>query len=154
TIQKELAGGFVAQAGYVGMHSVHIQNGYNINYGTVGGGTASQFLSKFNNFAAASVLLPWVTGHYNSLQTTLNKRFSQVLTSQTAYTYSKDMALSTADRVLIPEYLRRNMTQTSADRTHHLIISASYELPFGKNKKFAQAAVPAAILGGWSINGI
>ena len=154
TIQKELVGGLVAQAGYVGMHSVHIQNGYNINYGQIGGGTGSQFLSKFNNFAAASVLLPWGGGVYNSLQMTLNKRFSHGLTFQTAYTYSKDIALSTGDRVLIPEYLGRDRTQTSADRTHHLILSASYELPFGKNKKFATGAVPAAILGGWTINGI
>src|SRR6185295_6909210 len=32
TVQKELPGGLIAQAGYVGMHSVHIQTTYNINY--------------------------------------------------------------------------------------------------------------------------
>jgi len=154
TVQKELPGGLIAQAGYVGMHSVHIQTTYNINYGQIGGGSASQFLSKFNNFAAASVILPWGSGVYNSLQATLNKRFSHGLSFQSAYTWSKDIALTATNSVLIPEYLSKDRTQTTNDRTHHLIISTSYELPFGKNKKFAQSAVPSAILGGWAINGI
>jgi len=153
TIQKELGMGLVAQAGYVGTHSVHIQNGVNINYGLPGGGSASQPLAKFGNFAAATVLEPYGSGVYNSLQTTLNKRFSQGFTFQTAYTYSKDISLNTS-QIRVPEFLGRNRFQTNADRTHHLVLSGSYELPFGKGKKFAsQQAVLAAIAGGWSING-
>jgi hypothetical protein len=44
--------------------------------------------------------------------------------------------------------------QSSADRTHHFIVAGSYDLPLGKGKQFAQQTVPAAILGGWTVNGI
>jgi hypothetical protein len=154
TIQKELMEGWIGQVGYVGMHSVQIQTGFNINYGQLGGGSASQLLAKYNNFAAASVLLPFVSGNYNSLQATLNKRFSHGLAFQSAYTYSKDIALSTSSTTWIPELRGRIRTQTTADRTHHLILSGSYDLPFGKGKKFAQQAVASAILGGWTVTGI
>jgi len=152
TIQKEFRGGLVGQVGYVGMHSVHIQTGFNINYGQVGGGTASQLLSQFGNFASASVLEPYGTDVYNSLQATLNRRFASGLSFQTAYTYSKDINLNTS--ILIPRYRFMDRYQTSADRTHHLILSGSYDLPFGKGRKLARQTVPAAILGGWSVNGI
>ena len=42
TVQRELPGGWVAQAGYVGTHTVHQHTRYNINYGQVDGGSASQ----------------------------------------------------------------------------------------------------------------
>jgi len=154
TIQKELMGGWVGQVGYVGMHSVHIQQSFNINYGQIGGGGASQLLNKYDNRAAASVLLPFGTGVYNSLQVTLNKRLSSGLAFQSAYTYSKDIALSTSNTTWIPELRGRIRTQTTQDRTHHLILSGSYDLPFGKGKKFAQQAVASAILGGWTVTGI
>lgn len=152
TMQKELFRGLVGQVGYVGEHSVHIQNGVNINYGQLGGGTASQPLAKFNNFASASVLEPYGSGVYNSLQATLNRRFASGLSFQAAYTYSKDIGLTT--QIRIPEYRFKDRFTTNADRTHHLILSGSYELPFGKSKKLAQQGLASAVLGGWTVNGI
>jgi len=152
TLQKELPWGLVGQAGYVGSHSVKLQTSLNINYGLLGGGSASQTLSRFGITGTASVLEPFGSGIYHSLQTTLNKRLSNGLAFQSAYTYSKDIGLLTS--ILIPEYRSLNRVKTNSDRTHHIIISSSYQLPFGKGKRFAQQAVASAILSGWTVAGI
>ncbi len=152
TVQKEFRGGLLGQVGYVGSHAVHLQTSININYAQVGGGSASQLLAPFGNFAGASMLQPYGSDVYNSLQATVTRRFAQGLSFQGAYTYSKDISMNTS--ILIPQYRFMDRYQTTADRTHHLILSGSYDLPFGKGKRFAQQTVPAAILGGWSVNGI
>jgi hypothetical protein len=117
------------------------------------GGTASQPLAWIPDYSAGiTALLPWGADKYNSLQATLNRRFSQGLQFQAAYTYSKDIGMSTS--ILIPQYINRDYYTTGADRTHHFVISASYELPFGKGKPLATRGVGNAVLSGWSLNGI
>ena len=86
------------------------------------------------------------------MQATLNKRFSKGLQFTAAYTYSKDIYMATS--ILIPQYIYRDYYTAGSDRTHHIAISAAYELPFGKGKAMATSPVPSAILGGWSVNGI
>ena len=56
--------------------------------------------------------------------------------------------------ILIPQYINRDYYPTSLDRTHHLVIASTYELPFGKGKSMMTQGIGAAILGGWSLNGI
>jgi hypothetical protein len=77
---------------------------------------------------------------------------AQGLTIQAAYTYSKDIGMTTS--ILIPQYTFYDHYRTSLDRTHHFVVSSGYELPFGKGKRYVHEKVPAAILGGWSLHGI
>jgi hypothetical protein len=152
TVQKEFRGGLLAQVGYVGTHAVHLQTALNINYGQIGGGTASQLLAQYNNFATATVLQPWGADVYQSLQATVNRRFSKGFAFQGAYTFSNDIGL--VNHVLIPEYRGLDRMKTNLDRTHHLVLSGSYELPFGKGKVMARQGIQSAVLGGWSVSGI
>jgi hypothetical protein len=153
TIQRELPGNLLGSVGYVGMHAVHIQTSVNLNYGQLGGGTASQALAWIPDYSAGiTALLPWGAEKYNSLQATLNKRFSSGLQFQAAYTFSKDISMATS--ILIPQYINRDYYTAGADRTHHIVASASYELPFGKGKPLVTQGVGAALLSGWSLNGI
>jgi hypothetical protein len=153
SIQKEFAWGILGQVGYAGMHSVHLQRVLNINYGTLGGGNASLPLAKFGQLST-TLTTPIFDGtsKYNSLQATLTKRLGNGLSLNGAYTYSKQIAMAASIR--IPEYNARNYYTAGTDRTHHLILSGSYALPFGKGKKYGQQSAAAAILGGWSANGI
>jgi hypothetical protein len=124
-----------------------------INYGQLGGGTASQPFSNIQDYATGiTTPEPWGEDTYNSLQATVNKRLSNGFTFQAAYTYSKDIGMATS--ILIPQYINYDHTTTSLDRTHHLAMSGTYELPFGKSKPFATHGVAGAILGGWMVNGI
>jgi len=153
TIQRELPGDFLGSVGYVGTHAVHLQTAVDINYGQLGGGTASQPLAFVPDYSTGiTTPLPWGADKYNSLQTTLDRRLNRGLTLKAAYTYSKDIGMSTS--ILIPQYINRDYYPTSLDRTHHLILSAAYELPFGKGKPMMNQGIGGAILGGWSLNGI
>jgi hypothetical protein len=153
TVQRELPGSLLGSVGYVGTHAVHIQTSVNLNYGQLGGGTASQALAWIPDYSAGiTALLPWGAEKYNSLQATLNKRFSNGLQFQAAYTFSKDITMSTS--ILIPQYINRDYYAAGTDRTHHIVVSSTYELPFGKGKPMATKGVGAAVLSGWSLNGI
>jgi hypothetical protein len=153
TIQRELPGDLLAAIGYVGTHGVHLQSSVSVNYGQLGGGAASQPLAWLPTYSLGiSTLMPWGSDTYNSLQATLNKRLSKGVSFQAAYTFSKDIGMGTS--ILIPEYTYYDHAVTTLDRTHHLVISGNYEVPFGKGKSFVTQGVGAAILGGWMVNGI
>jgi hypothetical protein len=153
TVQREFAFGLLASVGYVGNHAVHIQQSIDVNYGQLGGGPASQPLAWIPDYSTGvTALLPWTHEVYNSMQATLTKRFSKGLQFQAAYTYSKDISMATS--ILIPQYISNDYYTAGTDRTQHLVISAAYELPFGKGKAMATSPVPSAIFGGWSVNAI
>jgi hypothetical protein len=152
TLQREFGHGWLGSAGYVGMHSVHIATGINLNYGQLGGGAASQPLADIGITSEASTFLPYGTDIYHSLQATVTRRFGQGLTFNGAYTYSKDIGESAS--ILIPQYEWMNRYTSGADRTHHLVLSGSYQLPFGKGKPYLQKSAGSWILGGWTVNGI
>jgi hypothetical protein len=73
-----------------------------------------------------------------------------------AYTYAKDIGITiSTGTVLLPQYYQnRDYYTTALDRTHHLVLGGTYELPFGPGKTMASHGVAAAVLGGWSLNGI
>jgi hypothetical protein len=147
-----LPGAVLASLGYVGTHAVKLFMPVGINYGQLGGGTASQPFANIKDFSTGiTTIMPWGEDVYNSLQATLNKRMTNGLTLQAAYTYSKDIGMATS--ILIPQYTYYDHTTTALDRTHHLAISGAYELPFGKSKPFVSHGIGAAILGGWMVNG-
>lgn len=152
TVQREFAGGILATVGYVGMHAVKLQRNLNVNYGQVGGGNASLPLSKFGHTTNATGLFFDGASKYNSLQSTITKRLSKGLSTQLAYTYSKLITMNA--QILIPEYKLRNYYTDAADRTHHVVVSAYYALPFGKGQKWAQQGVGGLVLGGWNLSGL
>src|SRR5258708_33894474 len=57
-------------------------------------------------------------------------------------------------QILIPKYSYLNWALMPDDRTHNFELSAIYELPFGKGKKFATSGVASAIAGGGQNNWI
>jgi hypothetical protein len=74
------------------------------------------------------------------------------LTFNGAYTWSKDIGLNTSIR--IPAYMWKDRYVSSADRTHHLVLSGAYQLPFGKGKPYLKNSVGSYILGGWTASGM
>jgi hypothetical protein len=159
-VQRSFAG-FVGQVGYVGTHVVHQNGTVNFNYATLGGGTASLPLNQYGITGAITAFEPANWDEYNSLQATLGRRLTNGLDMQLAYTYSKDMqggataALPSGGAgIEIPQYYYRNTSLTPVDRTHNFIVRSMYQLPFGKNKQFVNSGIGAAVLGGWSLNGV
>ena len=161
TLQKTIFKGWVAQAGYVGTNTIHQHTRYNVNYGLPGGGAPSQPFYSQGITGAITVIEPLETMHYNSLQTTLERRFANGFAFQAAYTRSKWIGLCCDDSgdgqpsIPIPQYFLLNRALMPQDRPNNFRLSAMYELPFGKGKPMLnQGGVVAAIVGGWRLNGV
>jgi hypothetical protein len=160
TMQKQLGGGYVAQAGYVASRSTNAMAYLGINQGQIiGAGQAGRPLrQQFGRTADVTKPGPVGTNMYDSLQASLEKRFAQGMQLNVAYTWSK--AITWADNndsglaVNALAYFDRNRTPANYDRTHNLQISQVWELPFGRGKKWATDGVMAAIAGGWQVNNI
>ena len=99
---------------------------------------------------------------YQSLQSSLTKRFANGVSIISSYTWSKlmtDIANGTwAGGSNVRNYycVRCEHSPSTYDVPHRFTLSAVGELPFGKGKKFGSNwnAFVDAILGGWQANGI
>lgn len=161
TLQRELPRGFVGQAGYVANRSVRISGVVDLNAGQVPGldRAGQPFFPKFGRTAATNLVDAWSYSTYHSLQTQLNRRFSNGIQVNTSYTWSKVIGFCCNDdnngrpRVQAISYLNLNRTVLNFDRTHNLQINAVLELPFGRGKRFDTGnGIANAIVGGWQLN--
>ncbi|HKH98330.1 MAG TPA: carboxypeptidase-like regulatory domain-containing protein [Candidatus Sulfotelmatobacter sp.] len=131
---------------------------------------------KYLNNQAISAFAWSTVGHsnYNALQASLRKQFSNGLQFDLNYTYSKSLDdTSTAARVgfalvgyqnigLVGSRLENAFSPDSQyavsdfDMTHQINANWLAELPFGKGKRFASSAGPAAeaLIGGWQLTGV
>jgi len=89
---------------------------------------------------------------YHSLQARVEKRFSAGYTFQAAYTWSKFMEATgfLNDGASVEKVI------SDQDYPHVLAVSAIYELPFGRGRRWASRAPGAVekIVGGWQVQGI
>jgi len=162
TVQKELPWHFTGQAGYVATRSVRQLAMLDINAGQViGAGAAGRPLyGRYGRDAATGELRPVGTGHYDSLQAQLQRRFSAGLSFTVNYTWGK--AINFVDnsdnlvgdsRVSALRYFNLNRSRTSFDRAQNLGVTNVWQLPFGKGKHWlSNKGAASAILGGWQVN--
>jgi hypothetical protein len=158
TLQKELRYGFTGQAGYVATRSVATMSPVDLNAGQVPGqgNRGRPLYATFGRTSTSQMIMPVGTNMYDSLQTRLERRFSQGVQLGAAYTWSKAIGYtqdSGSPSVQSFQYFALNRTVRGFDRTHNLQITGMWELPFGQGKPFAAAnRTASAILGGWRIN--
>jgi hypothetical protein len=95
---------------------------------------------------------------YHSLQAKIEKRMARGLYAMANFTWSKDItdadsAQSTTNQTGIsPFQMHRNKGLASSDIPYIFNVSATYELPFGKGKRFLNSSGRLAdvVLGGWN----
>ncbi len=116
--------------------------------------TRSQLLLPYPHFGSGlSGALPAGSSWYHALTVRFERRLAAGLQVQSNYTWSKTMEavayLNPTDS--IPEHVVSNL-----DRPHRLAVSALYELPVGRGKRFAGNAggLLNHIIGGWQVNAI
>src|SRR5262249_44411217 len=159
TIQKQFQGNLTGQVGYVATRSVR-QLGYlDVNSGQVIGlGNAGRPLQALYGRSAPTTLVTGLgTTHYDSLQATMQRRFSQGFQVEASYTWSKTIGWninSDSGPNFEPAlaYFGMNRAIADYDRTHMFHVSQIWNLPFGKGKKLASSGPLAAMLGGWEIS--
>jgi hypothetical protein len=183
TIQQQFSNSMTFQIGYVGQHGTHLmvpmpylQKQLLPNTACAKPPCTAPSLYLSGNPALQSDLSQ-ISGtasvgsmKYNALQAVLQKRYTNGLQYQVAYTYSKCMTDNsgyygtwgdTQGQPASPYY--QNLYDPHADwapcyfdSTHILSAYAVYDLPFGKGKRFGNSMHPVlnGIVGNWSINPI
>ncbi len=182
TIQQQVGNNGTLQVGYVGQHGTHLmvpmpylqrRFGTNCPTGTppVATPCPSFFLSGNPAFQKDISQISGTASvgemKYDALQAVFQKRYSQGLNYQVAYTFSKCMTDnsgyygtwgSTQGVPAQPYYQnlydpRADYAPCYFDAKHVLSSYAVYEIPFGKGKKFGHDVngVTNAIAGGWSL---
>jgi hypothetical protein len=161
SLQKQLPGGWMAQAAYVGDRQLKQLQVINVNVALPGGGTASEPLyQKFGRSAGSNLIENYGRNSYDSLQTKLIRSFANGLTMNAVYTFSKALALccdALSDKnpaIQIPSYTKLNKAFWGSNRTHFFALSSVYQLPFGPGKRLATHGAASAIARGWQLQGV
>jgi hypothetical protein len=179
TLQRELGKQWVLEVGYVGTHGVHLretrtniqaklatvanpvivtaQDGtqFQITNNTSSNGPARSNLQGVNGYGGFQIFANDAYSHYNSLQTTLSRRWGAGY-FQGAYTYSKALdATSSGNTALNTAFndesdIRNSYGLSDFDRKHRLSVSYRWDLPVFQGVRGAKGA----LLGNWSISGV
>jgi hypothetical protein len=155
-IQREVPFGFVVDATYVGRRGLYLQRERNINQLPEGmrnqnPGVAIEALRPYKGYNNIRLSENAGRSLYNSLQLSADKRYSNGFKVGIAYTLSKSEDNGSDKRnVLWNSYDDTNFWGASSfDRTHVLVVSYIYDVPFWKE----QDTLMKNMLGGWQISG-
>ena len=167
TFQYQATPSLSFQAGYVTSLARHLEvfpNSNNVTAILPQGADQKPFI-PFPDFGqGASYAATIGNSYYHGLQTTVEKRFGNGLNFLATYTWSK--VLSDAQDLLngfsgngyrapsVPGFgVHGDYSLANFDVRHVFHFTGSYELPFGKGKKFLDSSggVANALVGGWSL---
>lgn len=181
-VEQQLSGSVVVKAAYVGTRSLNLPALNNPNqpipqlvngrWFTPGAGTNATSPQPNPNFVAIRYISNLGNAWYNSLQTSVEKRFSHGLQFNVSYTWAKNIdsiPIGLKGAELIVGSGNQNIQNVSnvydlaadkslsqLDSRHSFVFSYSYELPFGAGKTYGSAlkGVAGKLAGGWQLNGI
>ena len=161
TVQRELPFSFTGQIGYVATRSVRQLGLVDINAGQVigAGDDGKPLEERFGRTASTVLLQPVGTGHYNSMQAQLQRRFTAGLSLNVNYTWGQAISpnenSSGTPNVQAVAYMDRNRALTGSDRTHNLGITSVWQLPLGPGRRWlSEKSLASLIFGGWQINNL
>ena len=153
-------GEWIGTASYVATRSTRQMSRIEANWGDLGLGNAGRRLRQLYGRTAATLFWGSIgTPMYDALQVKLVRRSRSGHNFNLAYTWAHGRGYtaesSTAQpRVRHPGYYWKNRGPLNNDIRHNLVISNTYELPFGRGKSFLSSGPAAAILGGWQVNAL
>ncbi len=160
-VQKELGRGLVVQAGYVGNRSIRQLGFVDINASQIPftNRDTQPLYQQWGRTAATTFLEPVGTGHYDSLQASLDKRFSNGFMLKANYTWGHAINYvdnsSGSPQIQSSAYSNLNRASTGFDRTQNLGLTSVWDLPFGKGRHWlSDKGAVSYVAGGWQINNV
>src|SRR5579863_7595764 len=181
TVQRSLGKQWVLEVGYVGTHAVHLRETRDalqsqdatptnpvditspfctpspcvITTNTFANAIARSRAQGINGYSGFQLFANDAYSHYNSLQTTLSRRWGAGY-FQAAYTFARSTdATSTGNTAFNTAFndestLNDSRGLSDFDRTNRLAVSYRYDLPFFSSAE----GLKRKLLGGWAISGI
>jgi outer membrane receptor protein involved in Fe transport len=107
-----------------------------------------------------------VNSFYNSLQVSLNKRFSNNLQYQFSYTYAHSIddgsqqlgseGLNSSQNHIDVDNRKADRSHSNFDIRHNFVANATFDLPFGQGHQIggASSGFASFLMSGWQVNGI
>jgi hypothetical protein len=157
-LQRQLSSHDVLSIAYVGQTGIHILATPNINLAVPGPGAVAN-RRPYPNLADGTSLCPCGNSSYHSLQVSYIYTASNGLHLQGAYTYSHSLDDTSGTGALVamqnPNNFASYYGNSDFDLRHSLVLSQTYDLPFGRGKQFLNSGeLMDLLVGGWQINSI
>ena len=156
-VQRELGGRTLLQVAYAGSAGNHLLRDVLINQPPINAAAAvggiQNLVRPYQGYAGITDRQTRAKSRYHSLQTTFRHTMSRWVTANVAYTWSKVMTDSSADRGESPANsynLKAEYGPASYDRTHVLTPSVVWNIPY----KTDWNAPLRLIAGGWEVSSI
>jgi hypothetical protein len=174
SVQRALGKQWVLEVAYVGTHSVHLREtrdalqsqdatptnpvvvgGESITANTFDNAIARSRAQGINGYSGFQLFANDAYSHYNSLQTTLSRRWGAGY-FQAAYTFSRSTDATSSGNTAFNTAFNDESTLAASrglsdfDRTHRLAVSYRYDLPFFSHSE----GLTRKLLAGWAVSGI
>ncbi len=149
------------EVGYAGSRGSHLQYGaYNLNAIPLGLAAAAQGrrvapFVRYPQYPGGVTSQSWIgSSGYHSLQAKAERRFSSGLGFRAAYTFQK--LINTGEQGYRDPLGNRNLDRgISPDSApYRFTLGYSYQLPFGRGKRWVKQGPAEVVIGGWEIIGI
>ena len=159
TVERELQSNWLARLTYSGSKGTALLQGYESNAGVFGPTATRANLSSRQPYAPAFTTLTRFcfcgNSEFQSLQATLEKRFSRRFSGLLNYTFGKSLDYGSGAGTLWPSfsdpfYFKHDRGLSDFYHKQRLVLSWLWELPRLKG----QNAVVRGVAGGWDLNGI
>lgn len=165
SVQQDLGAGTVLTAAYVGSQgrNLFLRSWTNGIIGVTQNpatGVGSAVLEMGPRFAQIDYKTSGGTDHYDSLQTSVQRRFSKGLTIGGQWTWAHSLGntggSNEAQTAQNPFNFEADRGNNAFDVRHSANVTALYELPFGKGRKYMSSAntLTDLLLGGWQLGGV
>ncbi len=154
-IQQQLAHDFVGQVSYIGGEGHHLFSKYTVNL--IDPATGKRPLAGFGSFGFKT---NDGNNNFNTLQASVQRRFTQGLLFQMNYMWSHgiaDASIGSGESVSFQNMSCRacDRSSTNIDVRHVMTMNGVYQLPFGYGKKYLNSGgVLSQFVGGWELAGI
>jgi hypothetical protein len=168
-VQREFAGNWVVEVGYLGTLSHHLYGFQDANqgipFGYIGNGAVTPVASRlpFLNYGVIQLVQDGANANYNALSVKATRRFSQGVSVISSYTWSKSIDDTSGIRVqgydtLFPQNsncITCERGLSSFDVRSRFVASVLYDIPVGKGRRLdITNSVLNGIVGGWQTGGI
>lgn len=160
-VQRQFGANWVVEAGYLGSQSRHLYGFQNVNQAVPGPADNINARKPFANYGVLSYVSDDLSGNYNAASVKLTRRFSQGISVNTNYTWSKSIDNSSGTRTqgfdtLFPQDSRCLSCErglSSFDVRHRWVLGAVYDLPIGRGKMLNIGnPIGNAVVGGWQLS--
>jgi hypothetical protein len=162
-VQRQFAGYWLVEAGYLGGESHHLQGFQDGNQGTTGTVGAAPSRFPFANFGIIQLVADGANANYNSLSVKATRRFGQGISVISSFTWSKSIDDTSGIRsqgfdTLFPQNsycIRCERALSSFDVRSRSVTSLLYDLPVGRGKMLnIDNPVLNTVVGDWQAGGI